>query len=135
MHRSDDNPFKISAPPEREECHGRPITEGDPSADATERIRSMVGASDVFLLIKGTPQRPQCGFSANTVAVFESLGIPYRTFDVLSDESIRSAAKDFSAWPTFPQIYLKGEFIGGNDILMEMYEAGELQELVSGSGA
>jgi monothiol glutaredoxin len=95
----------------------------------------MVDSSDIFLLIKGTPQRPQCGFSANTVAIVETLGVPYQTFDVLSDESIRTAAKDLSAWPTFPQIYLKGEFIGGNDILMEMYDAGELQELVTGTGS
>jgi monothiol glutaredoxin len=69
------------------------------------------------------------------VAIIESLGIPYQTFDILSDESIRTAAKDFSAWPTFPQIYLKGEFIGGNDILTEMHGAGELQEIATGSGA
>lgn len=135
MHRSDDNPFKISAAPEPEQGFGRPITDNDPGGDPAERIRSMVESSEIFLLIKGTPQRPQCGFSANTVAIIETLGVPYQTFDVLSDESIRTAAKSFSAWPTFPQIYLGGEFIGGNDILMEMYDAGELQKLVSGSGA
>jgi monothiol glutaredoxin len=95
----------------------------------------MVGSSEVFLFIKGTPQRPQCGFSANTVAIVEALGVAYQTFDVLSDESIRSAAKGFAGWPTFPQIYIKGEFIGGNDILMEMHDAGEIQELVAGTGA
>jgi monothiol glutaredoxin len=94
----------------------------------------MVSSSEIFLLIKGTPQRPQCGFSANTVAIIDSLGIPYQTFDVLSDESIRSAAKGIAGWPTFPQIYVKGEFIGGNDILMEMHDAGEIQELVAGIG-
>ncbi len=135
MQRSDDNPFIISASPEPDQGYGRPITDSDPSADPTHRIQSMVESSDIFLLIKGTPQRPQCGFSANTVAIIETLGVPYQTFDILSDESIRTAAKDFSAWPTFPQIYLKGEFIGGNDILTEMYEAGELQELSPGSSA
>jgi len=135
MQRSDDNPFIISGSPEPGQGHGRQITDSDPSADPTCRIQSMVGSSDIFLLIKGTPQRPQCGFSANTVAIIETLGVPYQTFDILSDESIRTAAKDFSAWPTFPQIYLKGEFIGGNDILTEMYEAGELQEFLPGSGA
>ena len=95
----------------------------------------MVDSSEIFLLIKGTPQRPQCGFSANTVAIIESLGVPYQTFDILSDESIRTAAKDFAAWPTFPQVYLRGEFIGGNDILVEMHDAGELREMVLGSGA
>jgi len=135
MQRSDDNPFIISAPPEPNPGLGRPISESDPSTDPRQRIQSMVDSSEIFLLIKGTPQQPQCGFSANTVAIIEGLGIPYQTFDVLSDESIRTAAKDYSSWPTFPQIYLKGEFIGGNDILMEMNDAGELQELVSGSGA
>ncbi len=135
MQRSDDNPFKISATPEPEHGYGQPITNSDWSADPIDRIRSMVDSSEIFLLIKGTPRRPQCGFSANTVAIIETLGVSYQTFDILSDESIRAAAKDFSAWPTFPQVYHKGEFIGGNDILMEMYDAGELRELVSGSGA
>ena len=135
MHRSDDNPFNIAAPQEPEQGLGQPISEVDLSAAPVDRIRSMVGSSSVFLLIKGTPQRPQCGFSANTIAVIESLGVPYQTFDVLSDESIRDAAKGFAGWPTFPQVYVKGEFIGGNDILMEMYDAGDLQKMVAGAGA
>ena len=134
MHRSEDNPFKITTAPEPAGGLGRPIEEANPAADPSERIRSMVGSSKIFLFIKGTPQRPQCGFSANTVAVIESLGVPYQTFDVLSDESIRAAAKTFAGWPTFPQIYLEGEFIGGNDILMEMYDAGEIQEQVEEIG-
>ncbi len=134
MHRSDDNPFNITATPEPDEGLGRPVAEVDPDAGPTDRISSMVTSSDIFVLIKGTPQRPLCGFSANAVAVMDSLGVPYRTFDVLSDESIRDAAKTFAGWPTFPQVYVKGEFIGGNDILMEMYDAGEFQELVSGIG-
>ena len=132
MHRADDNPFKIAATPEDAGGFGRPVAEADPSAEPTERIRSMVQSSDVFMLIKGTPQRPLCGFSATTVAVIDSLGVPYRTFDVLSDQSIRDAAKHFAGWPTFPQVYIKGEFIGGNDILMELHEAGELQQMVVG---
>ena len=134
MHRSKDNPFKVTATPEPAGALGRPVEETNPNAEPAERIRSMVGSSGVFLFIKGTPQRPQCGFSANTVAIIESLGIPYRTFDVLSDESIRSAAKGFAGWPTFPQVYVRGELVGGNDILMEMHEAGEIQELVAGIG-
>ena len=130
MDRKGDNPFTIAAAPVPTAGHGHPVSERFQGADPTQRIRSMVSASEIFLLIKGTPRRPQ-----NTVAIIEGLGIPYQTFDVLSDESIRTAAKDYSSWPTFPQIYLKGEFIGGNDILMEMNDAGELQELVSGSGA
>ncbi|MEJ2580519.1 MAG: Grx4 family monothiol glutaredoxin [Acidobacteriota bacterium] len=103
--------------------------------EPAERIRSMIESTDILLLSKGTPQRPLCGFSANTVAIIDSLGVPYRTFDVLSDESIRSEAKVVAGWPTFPQIYVKGEFIGGNDILTEMYEAGELEALVAGIGS
>ncbi len=135
MQRSDDNPFIISAAPEPDQSFGQPILERNPSEDPKQRIQSMVESSKVFLFIKGTPQRPQCGFSANTVAIIETLGVPYQTFDILSDESIHAGTKDFSAWPTFPQIYLRGEFIGGNDILTEMYDAGELREMVSGSGA
>ena len=134
MHRADDNPFRIAATPEDGDGLGRPIAEADPSAEPTERIRSMVHASDVFMLIKGTPQRPLCGFSANTVAVIDSLNVPYRTFDVLSDQSIRDAAKRYAGWPTFPQVYIRGEFIGGNDILVELYENGELRRMVEGIG-
>lgn len=133
MDRSD-NPFKITATPEQASELGAPVAETDSNADPTDRVRSMVNSSEIFMLIKGTPQQPMCGFSANTVALMESLGVPYRTFDVLSDEGIRAAAKGFAGWPTFPQVYVKGEFIGGNDILMEMYNAGELQELLAEVG-
>ena len=127
-----DNPFNIAATPDRPEGRGIPMTEAGSVADPAERVRTMVGSADVFLLIKGTPQRPLCGFSANTVAVMDALDVPYRTFDVLSDESIRDAAKYFAGWPTFPQVYVRGEFIGGNDIVTEMYHEGELHELVKG---
>ncbi len=135
MQRADDNPFKIAATPDDGGGPGRPVAEADPTAAPADRIQSMVQSSEIFVLIKGTPQRPLCGFSANTVAVMDSLGVPYRTFDVLSDESIRDAAKTFAGWPTFPQVYIKGEFVGGNDILMELYDTGELQRMVAGIGA
>ena len=125
-----DNPFNIAATPDSPEGRGTAMTEAESTADPAERIRAMVGSTDVFLLIKGTPERPQCGFSANTVAVMDALEVPYRTFDVLSDETIRDAAKEFAGWPTFPQVYVRGEFIGGNDIVTEMYAEGELHELV-----
>ena len=134
MQRSDDNPFKISAAPEPAQALGLPVSDSDLSTAPAERIQSWVDSSAIFLLIKGTPQRPLCGFSANTVAIFESLGLPYRTFDVLSDESIRRAAKTVAGWPTFPQIFINGEFVGGNDSLTEIYETGELQGFVSGAG-
>jgi len=133
--RRGDNPFKIAATPEPFEGQGRPLTESDNGVDPAERVRSMVESSDVFLLIKGTPDRPMCGFSANTVAVMDALEIPYRSFDILSDEDIRTAAKQVAGWPTFPQVYVRGEFIGGNDIVTEMYHDGELQRLVRGIGS
>jgi len=126
------NPFNIAATPESPEGRGVPVTEAKSLADSAERVRAMVRSADVFLLIKGTPQRPLCGFSANTVAVMDALEVPYRTFDVLSDETIRDAAKQLAGWPTFPQVYVRGEFIGGNDIVTEMYAEGELHELIQG---
>ncbi len=132
MDRTGENPFTIAATPEPTGGLGQPVVETNPAADPEERVRAFVGSSEIFLLIKGTPQRPMCGFSANTVAIMDALGVPYRSFDVLSDESIRDAAKVFAGWPTFPQVYVRGEFIGGNDIVTEMYEAGELQTLVAG---
>jgi len=130
--RPAENPFKISATPDRAEVRGMPVVEAKSLADPAERVRAMVGSADVFLLIKGTPLRPLCGYSADTVAVMDALDVPYRTFDVLSDELIRDAAKIFAGWPTFPQVYVRGEFIGGNDIVTEMYHEGELHELVEG---
>lgn len=130
-----DSPFKIAAAPEPVGGLGEPVVEVEPSADPMARTEQLVLSAPVFAFIKGTPQRPMCGFSANTVAVLDSLDVPYRTFDVLSDEAIRSAAKEFAGWPTFPQVYLRGEFIGGNDIVTEMYANGELQAMVAGGGS
>ena len=130
--RPADNPFNIAATPDRPEGRGISMIAAESTADPVERIRAMLDSADVFLLIKGTPQRPLCGFSANTVAVMDALEVPYRTFDVLSDETIRDAAKQFAGWPTFPQVYVRGEFIGGNDIVTEMYAEGELRELIQG---
>jgi monothiol glutaredoxin len=131
---TDSSPFRM-ATPEPIVAGGKPVQEEDPSATPTERIDRMIRSADVFLFIKGTPLQPMCGFSANTVAVMDSLDVPYRTFDVLSDEAIRSAAKQFSAWPTFPQVYVRGEFIGGNDIVTDMLYSGELRRLVQGESA
>ncbi len=128
-----DNPFKVAGVPDSVGGLGQPVIEAEPSGGPERRLRSMIGSADVFLLIKGTPQRPMCGFSANTVAVMEALGVPFRTFDVLSDEPVREAAKKVAAWPTFPQVWVRGEFVGGNDIVTEMYQAGELQALVAGA--
>ena len=132
MSGSSSSPFRIASAPEPAGGLGQPVVEVGPSRPPLERLRAMVDSSPVFLLIKGTPQRPMCGFSANTVAVMDTLDVPYRTFDVLSDEGLRSAAKEFASWPTFPQVYVGGEFIGGNDIVTEMHASGELAELVRG---
>lgn len=99
-----------------------------------ERIDEIVKNNDVVLFMKGTPLFPQCGFSSKAVAILDHLGVAYESVDVLQDMEIRAGIKDYSDWPTIPQLYVKGEFLGGSDIMMEMYEAGELQEMVTSEG-
>ena len=98
--------------------------------DAKERIEALVKANDVVLFMKGTPLFPQCGFSSRAVAILDHLGVPFETVDVLQDQEIRTGIKEYSDWPTIPQLYVRGEFVGGSDIMMEMFESGELQSLV-----
>jgi monothiol glutaredoxin len=98
--------------------------------DATARIDEIVRSKDVVLFMKGTALFPQCGFSSRAVAILDHLGISFETVDVLQDPEIRQGVKEYSDWPTVPQLYVKGEFVGGSDIMMEMYEAGELQQLL-----
>ena len=98
--------------------------------EAKTRIADLVKSNDVVLFMKGTPLFPQCGFSSRAIAILERLGAPYETVDVLPDPEIRAGIKDFSDWPTIPQLYVKGEFVGGSDIMMEMFESGELQQLL-----
>ena len=97
--------------------------------DVRERIDAIVKNNDIVLFMKGTPLFPQCGFSSRAIAILDHLAVKYETVDVLQDPEIRAGIKDYSDWPTVPQLYLKGEFVGGSDIMMEMYEAGELQQL------
>ncbi|MFK4793416.1 Grx4 family monothiol glutaredoxin [Sphingobium sp. ZW T5_29] len=99
-----------------------------------QRIADIVNSNDVVLFMKGTPLFPQCGFSSRAIAILDHLGVGYETVDVLQDQLIRQGIKGFSDWPTIPQLYVKGEFVGGSDIMMEMYEAGELQQLMSEQG-
>jgi monothiol glutaredoxin len=99
-----------------------------------ERIKSDIESNDVVLYMKGTPVFPQCGFSSTVVQVLTHLGVKFKGIDVPSDPSIREGIKQFSNWPTIPQLYVKGEFLGGCDIVREMYESGELQELLSTNG-
>ena len=98
--------------------------------DTNARIADTVSKSDVVLFMKGTALFPQCGFSSRAVAILDHLGVQFDTVDVLQDPEIRQGIKEFSEWPTIPQLYVKGEFVGGSDIMMEMYEAGELQQLL-----
>jgi len=98
--------------------------------DVKERIDALVKSNDVVLFMKGSPLFPQCGFSSRAIAILDHLGVPYETVDVLQDQEIRGGIKDYSDWPTIPQLYVKGEFVGGSDIMMEMFESGELQQLV-----
>ena len=103
--------------------------------DAQTRIGEMVAKSPVLLFMKGTPLFPQCGFSSRAVAILEHLGAEFDSVDVLQDQGVRQGIKAFSDWPTIPQLYVRGEFVGGSDIMMEMYESGELAELVKGAQA
>ena len=104
-------------------------------ASANERIGEIVRSNDVVLFMKGTELFPQCGFSSRAVAILEHLNVPFKTVDVLQDPEIRQGIKEFSDWPTIPQLYVKGEFVGGSDIMMEMFESGELQQLVGTQAA
>ena len=99
-----------------------------------QRISEIVGGNDVVLFMKGTPLFPQCGFSSKAVAILEHLGVEYASVDVLQDMEIRSGIKAYSDWSTIPQLYVKGEFVGGSDIMMEMFQDGELQQLMEESG-
>ena len=99
-------------------------------SDAQTRISEIVKNNDVVLFMKGTALFPQCGFSSRAVAILDRVGAGYETVDVLQDPEIRAGIKDYSDWPTIPQLYVKGEFVGGSDIMMEMFESGELQELL-----
>ncbi|MEE4152712.1 MAG: Grx4 family monothiol glutaredoxin [Erythrobacter sp.] len=103
-------------------------------ADINSRIASLVGENDVVLFMKGTPLFPQCGFSSRAVAILDHCGAQYESVDVLQDMEIRQGIKAYSDWPTIPQLYIKGEFVGGSDIMMEMFEAGELKQMLDQVG-
>ena len=99
-----------------------------------DRIKQDIGQNDVVLYMKGTPVFPQCGFSAAVVQVLSQLGVKFKGVDVLTDPAIRQGIKEFSNWPTIPQLYVKGEFVGGCDIIREMYETGELTQMFTAKG-
>ncbi|MBE9230603.1 Grx4 family monothiol glutaredoxin [Cuspidothrix issatschenkoi LEGE 03284] len=95
-----------------------------------ERIDKLVEDNKIMVFMKGTKLMPQCGFSNNVVQILNTLGVPFETMDVLADQEIRQGIKEYSNWPTIPQVYINGEFVGGSDILIEMYNKGELQQVV-----
>ena len=99
-------------------------------SDTNQRIADIVGGKDVVLFMKGTPLFPQCGFSSRAVAILDHCGVAYDSVDVLQDMQVRQGIKAYSDWPPIPQLYVKGEFVGGSDIMMEMFEAGELQQMM-----
>lgn len=99
-----------------------------------DRIKATVETSDVVLFMKGTPMFPQCGFSSTVVEILNRTGVEFSAHDVLQDPDLRNGIKEFSDWPTIPQLYVKGEFVGGCDILREMYASGELQDLMEEKG-
>jgi len=117
------NIFKVVG--SEQAAHPAPVGGGD----ALERIRQDVDANRILIYMKGSPQMPQCGFSAATIEIFNSLGVPYETRDVLQDPEVRQGIKEFSNWPTIPQVYMGGKFVGGCDIIQEMHARGELEPL------
>jgi monothiol glutaredoxin len=100
------------------------------SPEVKERIENLINNNKIMVFMKGNKLMPQCGFSNNVVQIMNVLGVPFETFDVLSDYEIRQGIKEYSNWPTIPQVYLNGEFLGGSDILIELYQSGQLQETV-----
>ncbi len=102
--------------------------------DAQARIDAEVKGNDVVLFMKGTPQFPMCGFSGQVVQILDYVGVPYKGVNVLDDADIRQGIKDYSNWPTIPQLYVKGEFVGGCDIIREMFQSGELQSFLGEKG-
>ena len=98
--------------------------------ETREKIDQLVNSSKIFVFMKGSKLMPQCGFSNNVVQIFNSLGVDYSTFDVLEDYDVRQGIKEYSNWPTIPQVYVNGEFIGGSDIMIELYNSRELHEML-----
>src|SRR5262249_17807166 len=104
------------------------------TASVAERIQSEIDTNPVVLFMKGTPVAPQCGFSATVVQILSYLGVPFKGINVLADADLRQGIKDFAQWPTIPQLYVKGEFVGGCDIVRDMFEQGELKDFLAERG-
>lgn len=98
--------------------------------EVKERIDNLINQNKIMVFMKGTKLMPQCGFSNNVVQIINTLGVPFETVDILADNELRQGIKEYSNWPTIPQVYINGQFVGGSDILIEMYQNGELQQMV-----
>jgi monothiol glutaredoxin len=120
------NPFQIL---NKDIATTKELSPSQIDGELNERIKSIIESDKVVLFMKGNSEMPQCGFSANTVAILKHLGQSFTTFDILKDMDIRQGVKEFSNWPTFPQLYINGKLVGGNDIITEMYESGDLKEV------
>lgn len=119
----DNNPFNIISEGNKE------IKADEVGGELTQRIEALINADKIVLFMKGNADFPQCGFSANSVAILRHLGKPFTTFDILQDMDIRQGLKEYSNWPTYPQLYVNGKLVGGNDIITEMFQDGDLQQL------
>jgi len=104
-------------------------------SEVKARIEEAVRSNKVMLFMKGAPEFPQCGFSARAVEILQRVGAKFGAMDVLADPDVRQGIKDYSSWPTIPQLYVDGEFVGGADIMLELYQSGELQQMIEQSGA
>lgn len=102
--------------------------------DILKAIQNQIDSNDIVLYMKGDDTAPRCGFSATVVQALKNLGVPFKAVDVLADEALRQGIKDFTSWPTIPQLYIKGEFIGGCDIVRELYQSGELKKMLETKG-
>jgi monothiol glutaredoxin len=120
-----DNPFQIASSTGAEEISFAGLND-----DVVGRIENILKSSDLVLFMKGNADFPQCGFSANAVAILSSYGVQFKTYDILQDMDLRQALKEYSNWPTYPQLYFKSKLIGGNDILTEMHQEGELEAVI-----
>ena len=121
-----DNPFNILP----NDFNAAEATLNEDITDLNKQIENLINSSEVFLFMKGNAESPMCGFSANTIGILNQLQKPFKTFDILSDQAIREGVKQYSNWPTYPQLYYKGKLVGGNDIINEMFQAGDLQNLM-----
>jgi monothiol glutaredoxin len=122
------NPFDILDNQPRN--MGEAVHEENKSGTMSERISRLISSSPIFLFMKGAPEMPQCGFSANVVAILNSYGKSFKSFDILSDMDIRQGVKEYANWPTYPQLWFKGQLVGGSDIITEMHQNGELKTLL-----